>query len=700
MPMLKPIRTTLSTLVLGLTVGGAALADAPLSAEEARHLAARTGFGASPAEIQTYSGMTRTEAVDQILAGITTTASTPMPEWTDGWLYPHDQVWSLGQTAQELFFANRWLEVSDLQQWWLAEMVATPTPLTERLVLFWHDHFATSFDGTENAQWMANQNKLFRAHAAGDFAKLASAILRDPAMLVYLTNTENSKDAPNENLAREYFELFTLGEGRGYNEQDVQEAARALTGHTVEDLAAPLYVFDAEVHDPGRKTIFGQTDRFDAPDLAILALDNPAFGSFIVEKLWLEFVSDQPDPAEVARLADLWRASDWMLEPVLRELFLSDAFWDPANRGRLIKGPVDLLVGTTRSLGLDLPELTALNWASGEMGQSLFFPPNVGGWPGGTAWINDANAAMRSSMLLWMLDWEAEAENEGTPSMMMTEASYQPTITEVAPGDLRVGEVFVPYAFYDREEDHTNGLITLYDVSFGDHTWRSISMWIESAAEEEVPYVSIQTKDCSPTCFKGWADFEEEPGWILFNPWETRELNRLKRQQPETHALAAAVLGHLPDALEQTEDRRFWTDPGEGEERATYRQFEKALRRVSKTSARVLDPTPGNFVFASSPQGDFGLGTVDYTRLDEDELADMVEAREEAYVRPATPVVTYSNADEWLAALPPADLASRRAEAALLAVPLPDEGRRDEMFAEDVLALVRRIILSPQYQVK
>lgn len=175
-----------------------------MTPDEARHLISRTGFGAAPHEINALMGMSYEQGVTQILDAMGTEPTTPMPAWTTGWMYPHDQIWILGQTQSKVFNTNRYIELKELSGWWLAEMAAP--------------------------------GRFLRNHAVGDFAVLAQGILLDPAMLEYLDNVSNVADAPNENLVREFLELFTLGEGRWYSQSDVHAAARMLTGYTISDV--------------------------------------------------------------------------------------------------------------------------------------------------------------------------------------------------------------------------------------------------------------------------------------------------------------------------------------------------------------------------------------------------------------------------------------------------------------------------------
>jgi len=665
-----------------------------MTQEEARHLISRTGFGAAPHEIEAMTGKSYAEGIAQILDGLSATPSRPMPRWTELWGYPADFIWALGQTEAELFETNRYMELEELAGWWMAEMVATPSPMTERLTLFWHDHFATSAEDHANSQWVANQNQFFRANAAGNFSDLAHGILRDPAMLVYLTNVENFADAPNENLGREFLELFTLGEGRGYTQDDVRAAARMLTGHSVAEITAPIYTFYPEDHDHGSKTLLGQTGRFDAADLARIALSDPNFGPYIVEKLWREFISDTPDPAEVARLTELWKANDLDLKLLLDAMLNSDAFWDPANRGRLVKSPIELLVGTIRTLGLDYPNATALAWFSAELNQMPFHPPNVGGWPSGTEWITDATATGRSTLITYLLYEEGEAY-DGASMTMMADADAAP-VAQAGPADLRVGKSFAVEA-----EDWGSGLgalIVLYDVSFGGETWRSLPLWIEADEEEDFSGFGILATDCRPRCF---ASVEtEEESWVWFGPYEKIFEEDLYGASQADKDLIAAIATHLPEIVASTEGQSTWLpDPDEPDYvPASITDMGDLAQRLSNESTVITGTSPGALVSALSNPAVLGLDGLNQV-AGLDDLDSYLEAAEQAKIRPATPAVVYPTAREWMNALPGTRLESDRAAAVLLAVPRQNRGQRDEMIATDPEALIRSLILSPEYQV-
>jgi uncharacterized protein (DUF1800 family) len=290
------------------------------------------------------------------------------------------------------------------------------------MTLFWHGHFATGGRTVEDSWKMFQQNHLFRTHATGNFATLVLNVIRDPAMIRYLDNNQSRRGRPNENLARELLELFILGEGSGYTEQDIKEGARALTGYTFQD---EDFAFQEQNHDAGPKVIFGKKGNWNGDDFARLALSQRACSTFLCGKLHRFFVNDTPDadlPAThraararaIEAMAAELRDGQYEVAPVLAKLFRSAHFHDEANRAALIKSPVQLVVQTVRQLGTPVRQLSSLVAACDLMGQNLFEPPNVKGWDGGRAWINTSTLFVRQNVAIYLLtgkrpdiyDWE------------------------------------------------------------------------------------------------------------------------------------------------------------------------------------------------------------------------------------------------------------------------------------------------------
>ena len=385
-----------ASLLLGAGVATAQGLPVGMGFDQARHLLNRTSFAAQTTEIDDYAQLTRAQAVDRLLSETRRTAAYPAPTWTA----KYERVYKPDMTQEQRMQANRRELVErglELRTWWVAEMLSTPSPLTEKMTLFWHNHFATSQQKVRSATLMYRQNVMLRNYATGNFGAMLREVSKDPAMLIYLDGAQNRKGAPNENFAREVMELFTLGEGH-YSEQDIKEVARAFTGWSI-DVDAGEFRFRRPAHDDGNKTVLGKEGKFNGDDIVTLLLQQPATGEFVVSKLWREFVSPEPDAVVVAQLAATWRAANYEIKPLLRAMFLSDAFWASANRGALVKSPVDLVVGSLRQFRFSVEDPAPFAVILRQLGQDLFNPPNVKGWPVGDAWLNTTTLLARKGFL-------------------------------------------------------------------------------------------------------------------------------------------------------------------------------------------------------------------------------------------------------------------------------------------------------------
>jgi uncharacterized protein (DUF1800 family) len=374
-----------------LTSGGirSGYAAQGMGFDEARHLVSRTSFGVTPARIRAVQSLAYDVAIDGLLRGSGHRAMTPSPAWIS------DTPRESSEAKQNLAAEKRSARAAggkavieagqdqrrDLQRWWMNEMLESQQPLVERMVLFWHNHFTSSLKRVKYMPAMYRQNELFRREALGNFATLLKEIARDPAMLVYLDGARSVARQPNENFARELLELFTLGEGH-YGEADIKAAARAFTGWNT-DKETGKFLFRADQHDDGQKTFLGKTGRLGGDDILNILLANQHTSRTIVVKLWREFISLAPDPAEVERLAKVFVDGGYEMKPLLRAMFLSEAFRDPANRGALIKSPLDFVLGAATHLGVSAADDVGMMRMLQGLGQVPFDPPNVKGWPGG-----------------------------------------------------------------------------------------------------------------------------------------------------------------------------------------------------------------------------------------------------------------------------------------------------------------------------
>lgn len=397
--------------------------------EQARHLLWRAGFGGTEAQIRYLADLGPEKAVDLLVNFKTTDQPWPKEDAFDKDIMrpPTAEERQMVQRAQraqdEDALARARLmrqqreqqdrqQIASIQKWWLTRMIETANPLEERMTLFWHGLLATNYRTIENSYHMFLQNQTFRKHAVGSYADLLFALIRDPAMLAYLDNNDSRKNRPNENLAREIMELFSLGVGN-YTEQDIKEGARALTGYTFQDDA---FVFQRQNHDTGGKTILGRQGNFDGDDFVRIILDQPACSRYLARRLYHYFVADVPsderggdsglDPAQRAvlrQMASGLAQGNYELRPVLRRLFLSAHFYEPRFMNDQIKSPAQLVVGACRSLNTPTRDLSILNDAMDLMGQRLFHPPSVKGWEGGRAWMNTSTFYVRQNIMAFLI---------------------------------------------------------------------------------------------------------------------------------------------------------------------------------------------------------------------------------------------------------------------------------------------------------
>jgi uncharacterized protein (DUF1800 family) len=365
------------------------------NAANVEHLLNRAAFGARPQEIARALEGTPEAFVDQLLKG------GDEPEKGFAYEVVHRPVEKDFPDQKAYFDAcaeRRCRErtvSADFAAWWMDQMVRGPHPLREKMVLFWHNHFVSSETTVLSYVAMIRQNELFRRESLTSFRTLLHAIVRDPAMIVYLDNDQNVVGNPNENLAREIMELFALGIGN-YTEQDIKEGARALTGWKTDDIASEAR-FVPRLHDKESKTILGKTGDFDADGFVDILLEQPACPRFIAGKLLAYYEGVKPDEARLAEYADTLKAKDYELTPFLRKLFLDPRFYRDEIRGQRIAGPVEFVVGSARRLGIEVPP--KLLWlAAAQLGQRLLEPPNVKGWEEGAAWIRTATMLGRGNM--------------------------------------------------------------------------------------------------------------------------------------------------------------------------------------------------------------------------------------------------------------------------------------------------------------
>ena len=279
--------------------------------------------------------------------------------------------------------------LKDLNIRWLEEMVNSKAQLREKMSLFWHGHFACR---VVNVFFQQSLLHSIRTHALGNFGNLLKAVSKSPAMLQFLNNQQNRKLSPNENFAREVMELFTMGRGN-YTEKDIKEAARAFTGWGFN--LQGEFVFRPFQHDKGTKTIFGKTGNFNGDDVLNILLEQQQTANHITRKLYRFLVNEQVDNEKINWLSKRFYDNQYDIGKLLADIFSSGWFYHEKNIGNRIKSPIELLAGARRLLPLQFDNDNTQLLFQKVLGQVLFFPPNVAGWPGGRNWIDSSTLMMR-----------------------------------------------------------------------------------------------------------------------------------------------------------------------------------------------------------------------------------------------------------------------------------------------------------------
>ena len=341
--------------------------------EQARigHLFRRAGFGITKQELTHFTSVGIDGAVDYLV-----------------------EYQETDNSALDLRLAALPLNMTrpqDVPQWWTLRMAFTQRPLEEKMTLFWHGLLTSSFAKVGQGMAMYDQNQMFRARALDTYDVILKALARDPAMLIYLDNRLNRRQAPNENFARELMELFTMGRGN-YTEQDIRESARAFTGWGLDP--ARKFLYARPQHDTGSKTFLGRTGPLDGDDIIDIILQQPATARHMARRLFSFFAYRDPSPLLLDRLAATFTRTRYSIKAVVREIFYSEEFFSDQAYRALVKSPIELVVGMWRQTEMD-GDGRSLSGMASSMGQAILNPPNVAGWPGGEAWINSTTLLQR-----------------------------------------------------------------------------------------------------------------------------------------------------------------------------------------------------------------------------------------------------------------------------------------------------------------
>jgi uncharacterized protein (DUF1800 family) len=374
------------------------------------HLLRRTGFGASPDELAEYQDMGLPSAIDHLLNYENIDASSLPSEPT---------------ITMALVKKPTQGEVGNLIWWWIDRMINTPRPLEEKMTLFWHNHFATAIYKVRSPYLMFKQNQLLRSNGMGNFEDLLMEITQDPAMLLWLDGAQNRKGTANENYGREVMEVFTTGRGY-YTEDDVQAAARAFTGYTIDKDGNSR--FNPGLHDDGTKTFLGHTGNLGAEDIVHILANHPATAKNISTELFQYFANLNPSADTINRLANVFTSSGGNIKAVVTAIINSEEFLSSQSYLELVKSPVEFVVTALRSLGATAkPQIVIATLNS--MGQLPFDPPSVFGWPQGLSWIN-------SSSILERINFPLAIQNVADPSGSTVDQISSSLFPEGLPGEV------------------------------------------------------------------------------------------------------------------------------------------------------------------------------------------------------------------------------------------------------------------------
>ena len=375
---------------------------------QVKHLLLRASFGLSPKELDFIQGKKAADILPKLMS------------------QKYSVIDSMSAENERLFQRNKKTVTMtkedkkergqlrfDLQEKWvdaMSEDIMTGNPFLERISLFWHGHFACM---SRDYEYILQYLEAIRKNALGNVRDLLMAVSKTGAMLRYLDNQQNTKKSPNENFARELLELFTLGEGN-YTEKDIQEAARALTGWMSDKHGN--FQFEPRRHDDGQKTFMGKSGNFKGEDIIDIILENKQTAKYIAKKVYLYFVNEEPVQRDIDELADVFFKSKYDIKAMFQHLFSAKWFYEERNVGTKIKSPIDLLVGIGKVIHTDYGPNNNLLYFQRVLGQELFSPPNVAGWPMGLKWINNTTLLYRLKMT----------------SILMQRADYELNLDEVA----------------------------------------------------------------------------------------------------------------------------------------------------------------------------------------------------------------------------------------------------------------------------
>jgi uncharacterized protein (DUF1800 family) len=353
--------------------------EQPWNKERAMHLFRRMGFGAPPDQIQNALEQNPSDVVDAILDAALALPPSPAPLWAN---------WTVQDYTN--FPQEREQQLFEWMTGWMQSMLENG--FREKLALFWHNHFVTQFTEYQCPSYMYQYLTLLQENSLGNFKTFVHAVGTTPAMLVFLNGVQNTSISPNENYARELYELFTLGQDNGYTQDDIEETARALTGWVGYAVGCGPIGFVSVLHDADEKTIFGQTGNWGYDEVHDLLFEQRAdlIATFICSKIYRHFVHPEVDEGIVEEMAATFKENNFELAPVFRQIFKSEHFFDPYVIGTEVKSPVEHFLTFIKDGGFQYNSevLEIMVYYSYLLGQTLFNPIDVAGWQGNRTWID------------------------------------------------------------------------------------------------------------------------------------------------------------------------------------------------------------------------------------------------------------------------------------------------------------------------
>lgn len=401
------------------------------------HLLRRAGFGAAPGELQQYQAMGFSSAVDSLLNYQTVDDSQ-----LDAVQPAITMAYSGKRTANEL---------NALATWWLNRLVNTKHPLEEKMTLFWHNHFATGYEKVRNGLLMYNQNQFLRSNALGNFKDILTGMTADGAMLVWLDGDLNRKGNPNENYAREIMEVFSTGRGP-YTEDDVKAGALAMTGYRID--SSGNGVFMPKLHDDSIKTYLGSTGDLGPSDVIDILVAHPATAATLSTELFSFLAYPFPSKDTVDALSQVYLSSGYSIKAVVEAILKSPEFISTQAYLSQVKSPAEFVANGMRGLGATIDPVKAVTNMKA-MGQMLFDPPSVFGWPPGLAWINTASVLERYNFPLLLQTTKENPVSNLNQGVFTSAGSDSPAIQRL------VGPLFpegIPAEFMQVIESTTSAL--------------------------------------------------------------------------------------------------------------------------------------------------------------------------------------------------------------------------------------------------